>query len=1089
MAEIIGTLGVSVDSRQAQQETRKLTDDLAKMERAGATVERTMGALSARLRQLATAAVAYVGLREVIKQNADYERALVRTEGALRVLSSTSAQYDADLSLLRRNVKDLAGESATSFTEMTDALTRLRVEGRTAMEALSDVRAISALSRLTDAPLGELSSLLGDVASNYELGAEGVRQLVDTVYITSQRTGSSVMGVAQAINGLAGVARASGADIRDLAAAQAGLDAAGLGAEQSTGALRRVLIALANPTAQQYDAMKALELSTEDLDVSQRGFLTVVETLGTAMKRVASDSDRFAIAQELLDARSAAAFITLADGIDTVKEVRQQYTDLSGIVQETADKQDKTLRGSWDRLTAAARGLITSEQGLGVALGAVVNTAANAVGHLGGVAKAQQDATVTSRLLAGALGSAAVAWPAAKLVELGYQFKTYAAGLRAARVEASSTAATSGAASRVIGGLFAVVKAHPFAAAVTGAIALGAGIYTIATRSNQAREEIERLRDAAASMPDILKATQDIDERRSNTALSASEAEARAIEERIQLIEAFRRHVEELRATSSTGFEMFGRRQELENVLPLEQVEKLATESRERWMEVWSDLPPDLPLRMVREANERLSEIRKGDSTIPITLSLLSENLDAEIRRLRAEMTSSISEELPSIDISQYLKELREGAASASGASSASKSLVTDLQAQAQAARLSSEQQEVLNAATDAFVESLNSGLGPAMAARQAMAARDAVILRQSIELAAERDAQSQESARLEKERRVNGARAIDDFISAQNRELELLRMTTQERERAQIVSRAEELAAANGIALSDEQRAAILRTVDALQQYQLVQEAAASADERRRTAAEVLERIESAERDAAAQKKKDGETRARDLKEQLDLQRETFFQTEEEKRVRQELLAYGQALSDAEDAQAETKMRIYEEELRAQQGLANYESLVVQGAQQSVSALSSVLFQAQSAGDAVENLLRSIAQLTFQEYAGKAIIKGITSAFAPAETYHGATFDRGVRQHAQGGIVSRLSYFHTADGALNSVSEYNRKEMIAPVVEMPGGDVGIKVAGVGGSGNTRITMNVQTPDANSFRRAQRLIARDMQRAVKRAGR
>lgn len=1086
--EVVATLAIEVNTKGAQENLRKLTEETKRFEAGSKAVNETTSKFKDTLLRLGAAATAYVGLRELVRQNSDYERSLVRANSAVEILSSTHDQYIADTATLKRNVKSLAYEANASYGEMTAALTKLRIEGRSALESLGDAEAVGALSKITDAPIGELAGQLGELASNYSLGFSGVKELTDVLYITSIRTGSAVQAVGAGLNSLSGIARTTGVDIKDLAAATVALDAAGLGAEQSSNTLKRVLTSLSNPTAQQAEALKALGLNIKDLSVSQRGFIPVVEDLSRAFSRITDGSERFAVAQELLDARSASAFLTLADGITDVKEVRKQYDELSGIVERTAETQDRTLLGSYHRLIAASKSLITVEDGLGGALGNVLGFVATSVGQLAGLSQAQEEATVSTTLFAGALATAAVVVPALHLVETGLKFRDYARGLSAAKEAATGVATGSNVLTKTMSTLWVVARAHPFAAVATAAIALGAGIYSIATSSSQAERELKRLNEVAKDLPMVAQTFEDINRAKRESILPEQDKEIRSLEQKIQLYDSFKTKIAEVANESQFGVGFFTE----QDLLPLfsqEDINRMfkATDASEAIKKM------DLAGALDQAMREAVGRTGGGQNAVPITFSLLGEGIDLEIKELRDRieelMKGEEPVELPPLDVSAYLTSVRESGKDTKDATESAQAYVDKLKMQAELMRLTANEQELLNATFETFAVSIKNGLTPAQALANVQAARGAVLTKQQIEASKERIEQLLREKEVVEEARKSGEKAIDSYIESIQQEHAFQKLSEEDRKRALAVARLEELAAAANIELTDARRASLMKLLDEMQNYELMQSAAAAVDERRTTAQEILSKYEQAETEAAASRREDAKVHLADMEAQLALGSDLLFMAEDEKTIRREMLEYTQALKNAEDEASETKAKTHEESLRAQRRISDYELLVVQGAQQSVTALGDVLFEAKSAGEAVEGLIRSISRMVFEQYAGKQIMASIIGAFAPTkETRHGGVFDDGVRQHSRGGIIDRLSHFKTADGAMNSVSEDNAPEVIMPVTKMSSGNYGVAVSG-GGRGGSNITMNIYTPNAESFRRAQRSIERDQMKASRRAGR
>ncbi len=138
--------------------------------------------------------------------------------------------------------------------------------------------------------------------------------------------------------------------------------------------------------------------------------------------------------------------------------------------------------------------------------------------------------------------------------------------------------------------------------------------------------------------------------------------------------------------------------------------------------------------------------------------------------------------------------------------------------------------------------------------------------------------------------------------------------------------------------------------------------------------------------------------------------------------------------------------------------------------------------------GKSFGDVLRSLG-LKLSEIALKAAFKPLTDAFggALAGAFSGVAF-------AKGGAIQRGMPVPFADGAIiaspitfplagNRVGIAGERgaEAILPLARGPDGRLGVRA---GGSGGINVTINVTTPDAESFRRSETQLAALLARAV-----
>ncbi|MBZ6076414.1 phage tail tape measure protein [Microvirga puerhi] len=118
-------------------------------------------------------------------------------------------------------------------------------------------------------------------------------------------------------------------------------------------------------------------------------------------------------------------------------------------------------------------------------------------------------------------------------------------------------------------------------------------------------------------------------------------------------------------------------------------------------------------------------------------------------------------------------------------------------------------------------------------------------------------------------------------------------------------------------------------------------------------------------------------------------------------------------------------------------------------------------------------------------------LFKGIGSLFgsgadAPAPFAKGGVFSRGmVMPFAQGGVIGAPSYFPLGRGL--GVMGEKGPEAVMPLARGPDGRLGVRTGG--GARPLSVTVNVSTPDAESFRRSEAQVSAALARAVARGQR
>lgn len=143
---------------------------------------------------------------------------------------------------------------------------------------------------------------------------------------------------------------------------------------------------------------------------------------------------------------------------------------------------------------------------------------------------------------------------------------------------------------------------------------------------------------------------------------------------------------------------------------------------------------------------------------------------------------------------------------------------------------------------------------------------------------------------------------------------------------------------------------------------------------------------------------------------------------------------------------------------------------------------------------DVLSKVQRTLLNATLRA-AMKPLRTGLTSLFKSAfsgggddatELARGGVISRGaVMPFAKGGVVAAPTYFPLSRG-LGLMGEQGA-EAVMPLARGPDGRLG--VAGGGGARPVQVTVNIATPDADSFRRSETQVAAALARAVARGKR
>lgn len=160
--------------------------------------------------------------------------------------------------------------------------------------------------------------------------------------------------------------------------------------------------------------------------------------------------------------------------------------------------------------------------------------------------------------------------------------------------------------------------------------------------------------------------------------------------------------------------------------------------------------------------------------------------------------------------------------------------------------------------------------------------------------------------------------------------------------------------------------------------------------------------------------------------------------------------------------------------------------------------AMSSAFATSVSGGKQFDDVLKSLAlrmsdlavRLAFKPLTNalgggiESLLSGLTGLGSSASSASVAAAAGAVKPFAAGGVIGTPTYFPMMDGSVGLAGEAG-PEAIMPLKRGPDGRLGVSGAGGGNS----ITVQIATPDVDSFRRSENYITGQIARAVARGQR
>lgn len=285
------------------------------------------------------------GLRGVITTFADFE-------SQMAAVKAISGATDDQFIKLTNSAKALGNSTiftATQVGQLQEAYARL---GFTSQEILAAQAGTLALAAGTGESLASSAETAGSTLRAFGLEASETGRVADIMGASFTNSALNLERFGQSMKFVAPIARAAGFTLEETSAQLMILANNGLSGSLAGNALKNIFLRLG-------DANSSLN---KHLGRTVQGLPQMVE----ALKQMKDESFGLTEATELLDKRSAPAFLALINNIEGLEDSLGILNSAEGVISQMASIRLNTLEGDFTLLKSAT-------EGLGIAIGEVFN--------------------------------------------------------------------------------------------------------------------------------------------------------------------------------------------------------------------------------------------------------------------------------------------------------------------------------------------------------------------------------------------------------------------------------------------------------------------------------------------------------------------------------------------------------------------------------------------------------------------------------------------------------------------------------------------------------------------------------------------
>ncbi len=329
-------------AKRARTETDKLGDELDSAGRKADGLSGRVGVLIGRLKGLVAATAIGAGLKWFFEQSitsaARFERQMNRVEA----VTNATADEMAVLEQAAEEAGSTTEYSAVQAAEGLEILGRAGFNARQSVELLPSVLAVAAAEGVD---LAEAAGMISDTLAVMQLEVGKGAKVADILAAGSSLANTSMTDLGLAISYAGQYAKPANIDLEQLVAILDVLAKNSLRGERGGTGLRAILGQLSDPASKASQAIKRLNLPTDD-------FIGLIEGLKQKGPEATEAINAFGIEA------GPALRALIASGAEGIGEYERKLRDVDGAAKKMADTATDDLPGGIKQAESAWNGLI-----------------------------------------------------------------------------------------------------------------------------------------------------------------------------------------------------------------------------------------------------------------------------------------------------------------------------------------------------------------------------------------------------------------------------------------------------------------------------------------------------------------------------------------------------------------------------------------------------------------------------------------------------------------------------------------------------------------------------------------------------------
>lgn len=274
---------------------------------------------------------------DTVKVNMEFEQSNAN-------LSAILGKNIEDIGALTENAKMLGATTVYTAGQISELQTVLARRGFNQDQILNMTHGISNLAVATGTDLAESAELAASTMQAFGLKATDMERIVSVLGVSTTKSALTTQALGTSLQYVAPTARAAGFSLEDTVAMLGALVDSGLDASTAGTSLRQIILGMSTANGKLANSFGHPIRGLKDMTESIR---KMKENGGSSLDEISKK----------VRVTAVPAFLSLVENVDRLDALRESITGVEDELQNMADKQINTLKGSTILLKSAWDGL------------------------------------------------------------------------------------------------------------------------------------------------------------------------------------------------------------------------------------------------------------------------------------------------------------------------------------------------------------------------------------------------------------------------------------------------------------------------------------------------------------------------------------------------------------------------------------------------------------------------------------------------------------------------------------------------------------------------------------------------------------